>query len=129
MKREQSLKLVTKQILTQASWIILMAVILGFAVNRFHTKRVKISTTRPPLEYATDTVFAQTLPEATITINQQNNSDTHQITEQPLIISTEKLNQMIAKNQAVLIDARSKEEFNQSHLPHAQNIPMENFLE
>lgn len=123
------MKIITKQILKEAIWIFIIASILGFTINKFHPRSVKISSKRPPLEYAADTLFAQDLPLANIQIDQENVAEKQNIIEGPLIVNTKQVLQLIANRKALLLDARSKEEYLKGHIPNAQNLPFENLSE
>jgi len=104
--------------------ILLTALILGSVTNILHPKRIHFSFKRPPLEYAPDTVAAQDLPIANISFG-ENQTDQ----SEPLVVDTKYLSQLIAQNNVVLIDARSKSEFLKEHLPQAINIPYEHISE
>ena len=111
-----------KHVIIEAIWIILIASIIGFTVNKFHPKGIKITAKRPPLKFAADTVFAIDLPTANIKIDQH-------LVQEPLIVNTKQVLQLIANNQAVLIDARYKAEYLKAHIQNAQNIPFESLTE
>lgn len=110
----------------QAVIILILAAALGVVINFFHPKHVRITTKRPSLKFAPDTLLAQDLPGVTIHSDQKDKSEVSEEIVEPLLITTEQVLQLIAGEMALLLDARSQSEFEKSHLPGAQNIPPQN---
>lgn len=119
------MKSIQKKTIVEAICIIITASILGLGVNTFHPKGVQITSKRPPLEFATDSVFAYDLPNAEIKVNQINGAKKQEIIEVPVIVNTEQILQWIANDQALLLDARSEQKFQKEHIPKAQNLPFD----
>ena len=113
----------------QAAWIILIAAIVGITVNLFHPRGVKISNKRPALKFAPDTVLAQDLPNVSVTIDGVKTNENKNKTVEPMLITTAQVLQLKENNQAVIIDARSKAEFLNAHIPGAINLPYKNLSE
>ncbi|HEX9974598.1 MAG TPA: rhodanese-like domain-containing protein [bacterium] len=110
----------------EAMLILLIAVVLGMVVNFFHPKHVQIATRRPSLKFAPDTVLAQDLPGVSFSDEQQNANEKKEQIQEPLLITTAQVLQLKAGDMALLLDARSKAEFEKSHIPGAQNVPYQN---
>ncbi|NOZ62318.1 MAG: rhodanese-like domain-containing protein [Calditrichaeota bacterium] len=115
-------KLLGKQVLL----IILFAIIVSFVVNFFHPRAVKISFQRPPLAYASDSVFAEQLPPVSIETDEKNGFSEG---DDLPVVGFDQLNRIISENKALLIDAREEVEFQAGHLPNAINIPYERYFE
>ena len=111
----------------QAAWIVLIAAMLGMIINLFHPRGVKISSKRPALKFAPDTVLAQDLPDVSVTVNDVNTNNNE--AAEPMLITTAQVLQLKENNQAVIIDARSKAEFLNAHVPGAINLPYKNLSE
>ena len=113
----------------EAIWILIIAITLGLVINIFHPKSVKISIKRPLLQFAPDTVLAQDLPAASITVNGAKKNDNTIETAEPLLITTSQVLQLKENDLVIFLDARAKVEFLKSHIPGAQNIPCKNLTE
>jgi rhodanese-related sulfurtransferase len=111
----------------EAAWIVLIAAILGIMVNLFHPRCVQISSKRPALKFAPDTVLAQDLPNVSVTVDGVE-ANKNEATE-PMLITTAQVLQLKENNQALIIDARSKTEFLNAHIPGAINLPYKNLSE
>ncbi len=113
----------------EAAWIFLIAAILGTIVNLFHPRGVKISSKRPALKFAADTVLAQDLPDVSVTVDGVKTNKNKNETIEPLLITTAQVLQLKESNQAVIIDSRPKIEFLNAHIPGAINLPYKNLSE
>ena len=114
-----------KQSAKEAILILVLASVFGFVVNQIHPKAVKITGKRPSLEFAADTVLALNLPIANIKNDQGEHVEKQNVIEKPLIINTTQVLRLLTARQAILIDARSKEEYLKMHISEAQNLPFE----
>ncbi len=106
--------------LVEAIFIIIVAAVLGFGSNLFHPKKVKISFSRPPIEFVEDNIAAQALPDVGININEP--------IEEPILLITEQVVTFLKKNQALLLDARSEKEYQKEHIPGARNLSNNDLL-
>lgn len=118
------MKILPKQSLIEAICIIFIASIVGFCVNTFHPKKVKITASRPPTEFAEDTIPSEALPD--VGINLHNNEDP---IEEPVFVTKEQILKLLKKNQALLLDARSQKEYQKNHIPEAANLPYDALIE
>ena len=109
----------------EAILITLICGVVGIAANLVNPNGIKFSTTRPPIEYADDSVLAEDLPPVQINGANQNDFDPDSETAGPVVISMAQMKKLFAQKQAVLLDARSKNEYEQGHIPGAINIPYE----
>lgn len=107
----------------QAVCIFFIALFFGFVVNLLHPRQVKITSKRPSLQFAPDTVRAQVLPAVSVTANGTAKNDSTADPAEPLLITTAQVLQLKESDLAVLLDARAPDEFLKSHLPGAKNIP------
>ena len=123
------MKIISQRAIIEAIIIITISSIIGVVFNEFHLKGIQITHERPPLEFAPDTVLAYELPTANITINQKERPDNQHNSKEPLLVNTKQVHQLLTKDIAILIDARSEAEFLKAHIPNAQNIPIENLAE
>lgn len=114
------------QSIKQAIAILLIAAFLGFLVNLFHPKRVQITTRRPSLKFAPDTLLAQDLPGVSFSSPYQDDDEKTGQIEEPLLVTTAQVRQLQSAGIAQLLDARTKAEFEKSHIPGAQNVPYQN---
>ncbi|MCU0643045.1 MAG: rhodanese-like domain-containing protein [bacterium] len=110
----------------EAMLILVIAVVLGMVVNLFHPNHVQIATRRPSLKFAPDTMLAQDLPGVSFSSDQEAEDEKNEQITEPMLITTEQVLQLIAGEMALLLDARSKAEFEKSHIPGAQNVPYPN---
>ena len=113
------MKLLPKKIIVEAIFIIILAVVLGFSSNQFHSNKIKISFSRPPIEFVEDNIAAQTLPDVEI-------NSTESI--EPLFLRMKQVVTLLSKNQALLLDARSEKEYRKGHIPGARNFSPKAFL-
>lgn len=113
----------------EAIWIFVIASGLGLIVNTFHPKGVQITSKRPSLKFAPDTVLAQDLPGVSVTVNESKTNETENETAEPLLITTVQVLQLKEIDQALILDARTKAEFEKTHIPGAQNLPYKNIAE
>jgi rhodanese-related sulfurtransferase len=113
----------------ETAWIFLIAAILGTIVNLFHPRGVKISSKRPALKFAADTVLAQDLPGVSVTADGVKTNKNKNETIEPLLITTAQVLQLKESHQAVIIDSRPKVEFLNAHIPGAINLPYKNLSE
>lgn len=113
----------------EAICILLIAVFLGFTVNIFHPKGVKITSQHPSLKFAPDTVMAQDLPGVSVTVDESTTKENINDTVEPLLITTAQVLQLKKNDQALILDARTKAEFLTAHIPGALNLPYKNSIE
>lgn len=118
-----------KQAIKEAICIIGIATFLGLTVNLFHPKSIKITNKRSSLNFVPDTIIAQDLPGVSFTIDSVNDFEKENSIERPLFIKTAEVLQLITNNHALLLDARSKEEFLTVHIPGAESLPYKNLSE
>lgn len=126
MKRKLSLKSFPQGAIKEAIGIILLASIVGFVVNRVHPEGVRITIKRPSLKFAPDTLLANDLPGVSISPDQAIEVQQAEPTDELLLIATAQVLQLRANGQALLIDARSEQEFADCHIPDARNLPYKN---
>jgi len=118
-------KILPKGALKEMALIVIVASIIGLGANFINPKGVTLSARRPALETAPDSVFATELPAVDIT-DESSSLDETDIGES-LIVNTSQVRQLIERNQAVLLDARSKKEYREGHIPNSINLPFETF--
>jgi len=114
------LKFLPKKFLVEAIFIIILAAVLGFSSNLFNPNNVKISFSRPPIEFVEDNIPAQTLPDVEI-----NNTEP---TEEPILLEMKQIVRLLEKDQGVLLDARSEKKFKKEHIPGARHLSHHDFL-
>ena len=122
------MKYLSQTQIKEAIWIFLIAVAFGLIVNLFHPHKIQVTAKRPSLHFAPDTILAQDLPGVSISedcAGQVENSDT---INEPLLITTDQVIQLQSSGQAMLFDARTRQEFLKAHIPGAENIPYKIFL-
>lgn len=112
-------------VIKEAFLIILIGGFVGMAANLLNPNGIKISSERPPIEYADDSVLAEDLPPVQINGANQDDFAPDSETAGPVVISMAQMKKLFAQKQAVLLDARSKNEYEQGHIPGAINIPYE----
>jgi len=108
------LKFLPRKPVVEAIFIIILAAVLGFGSNLFHPHKVKISFSRPPIEFVDDNIPAQSLLDVGINITEP--------TEEPILLITNQVVTLLKMNQAVLLDARSEKEYRKEHMPGARNL-------
>jgi len=113
----------------EAKWIFVIASFLGLVVNTFHSKGVQITNKRPSLKFAPDTDLAQDLPNMSVTVDESRTPENKNKTTEPLLITTAQVLQLKENDQALVLDARTRAEFLQAHIPDAQNLPYKNLSE
>jgi rhodanese-related sulfurtransferase len=96
-----------KTILLQVIMIIAAAAFLGLTTNALNPRGVALTVTRPLRAAAADSQLTKTISKGALLINRTQ------------------LRTLIDRGDAVLVDARSPEEFAAGHLPGAVNIPFE----
>jgi len=109
----------------EAIFIVLIGGVIGMSANLINPNGVKISSARPPIEYADDSVLAEDLPSVQINGTNQDDFDPDSETAGPAVISMAQMKKLFAQKQAILLDARSVNEYRQGHIPGAINIPYE----
>ena len=118
------MKYLTPRTLLEASFIVLIGTIIGISVNLLHPKGVKFAFTRPAIEYADDSVFAQDLPDVQIGHVEEALEESAESGEPP-VVSTAQIKQLLEHHQAIIVDARSEKEYAEGHIPTAINLPYE----
>lgn len=118
-------KLPPKAALVEALMITVIAAIIGLSVNAVHPRRVSISTQRPPIAAADDSVFAEELPGVVISGGNDPSPKLEETQNGPITVNTEQVRRLIAGGKAVVIDARNQAEFISGHIPEAINLPFE----
>jgi len=113
----------------EAIWIAGIASLLGLVLNIFHPKGVQITSKRPSLKFAPDTVLAQDLPGVSVTLNGSQTNENKTETLKPLLITTAQVLQLKQNAQGLILDARARTEFLNAHIPGAQNLPYKNLSE
>ena len=113
----------------EALFIIILASVLGLGVNAFNPKGVSITTTRPSLVSAPDSLFAQDLPEIDISDDKGKDMQDPADIGESLIVDTDQVRRLLANDQAVLLDARSEEEYQNGYIPQSVNLPFETLVE
>ncbi|MBC8180224.1 rhodanese-like domain-containing protein [candidate division KSB1 bacterium] len=114
------MKFLPNKTLTEAFFIIILALIIGFSSNLFHPNKVNISFSHPPIEFVEDNIPAQTLPEIEV-----NSTDPIQ---EPYLLKTQEIVKLLKKDQALLLDARSKKEYQKEHIPGARHLSNNDLL-
>ncbi|MDW7679383.1 MAG: rhodanese-like domain-containing protein [bacterium] len=117
------MKWIPKRALQQAIIITVLATVIGLVVNSFHPRKVSLAFKRPPLQYVADSLLAQDLPPMMIS----DDNDSQPELDEPVVINTNQVRQLILNNQAVLLDARTESEYVSEHLPGAIHLPVEFF--
>ena len=118
-------KLFPKAALVEALLITITAAAIGLGVNVVHPKRVSISTKRPPVVAANDSVLAEELPGVAISGGNDALPNLQETPNGPITVNTDQVRRLIAGGKAVLIDARDKSEYETAHIPGAINLPFE----
>ena len=113
----------------EAAGIFLIAAAIGLIVNLFHPNNIQITVKRPSLQFAPDTVLAQDLPGVSITQDGVGQTNQQQQVHEPLLITTAQVIQLQSSGQAIIIDARTEQEFFNAHIPGAENIPSKHVSE
>jgi rhodanese-related sulfurtransferase len=106
--------------LREAALLLLLAAALGIAANGFRPDPLKFSQSRPALPTATDSAMVE-LPVIGVT------PDSHSVG--PVRVTTEQVLQLINRNNIILLDARSLEDYQQGHLPNAKSLPFDRVYE
>lgn len=106
-----------KRTMYEALGIVLIATLAGFLTNLLHKDGLAVSFQRPPITYVEDNVFSQELPDMQFSPGE------------PLFVSTEQVQALLQSGQAIALDARSKEDYLQGHLPQARHLSYEHFYE
>ena len=122
-------KILPKSALKEALFIIIIASVLGLCVNAFNPKGVSITTTRPFLVSAPDSLFANDLPVIGISDGKEKDLQDQADIGESLIVNTDKVRRLLANDQAVLLDARSKGEYQNGYIPQSINLPFESLAE
>ena len=107
----------------QAVVLVGIAIVLAWARNLFVPSDLQLRFQEPALSYAADTLFSKnpaSLPD--------ESGDDPSLTE-PVVVSTEQRETLIAENRVILLDARSKDEYHQGHIPAARHLPFERLYE
>jgi len=119
------MKWIPKTALRQSIFIIAIAAVIGLIVNAFHPRKAQLSLTRPPLEYAPDSLLAQDLPAVIIGADHDSVTLTPIENGEPVFVNTKQLQQLVDQHRAVLLDARSRAEYEAEHIPGAMHLPMD----
>jgi len=91
-------------------FILIISVILGFANNFLNPNRVVLSNERPTAQIIEDSTLEGASPEKI---------------SQPIVLGKEQLKKLILDGTAIVIDARTPDEFLSGHIIGAINIPFE----
>ncbi len=118
-------KLLPLVVIKEAFLIVLIGGVVGIGANLLNPDGVKISSVRPPIEYADDSVIAQDLSPIRIDSTNHEVLDADSESAGPAIINIAQMEKLISHKKATLIDARSVKEYQQGHIPGAINIPYE----
>ena len=113
-----------KKTVKEAIFIFCVALILGNIINLFHPDKVRISFSRPQLKFAE----ADSSSEIITKINPSSDSEIDKISE-PLLFSKTHIKNLVQTNSALLIDSRSSEEYEKSHISGALNLPYNSIFE
>ena len=100
-----------KSIVIEMLFILAVAALLGLVVNFINPKGITIAFTKPPTVYASDSLFVSKSfgnPNLGDSLSSQPNLVK---LKEPVIISTQQVHFLIQRDQAVLIDARTEQEF------------------
>lgn len=108
---------IMKRALYEALGIVVIASLAGFLTNWIHKDSLAISSQRPSITYADDTILTQELPDMQFSPGE------------PLFVSTEQVQALLESGQAIALDARSEKEYLQAHLPGARHLSFERFYE
>lgn len=119
------MKLVNKSVIYQSLIILTISIIIGFIVNIFNPNGVQVTTNRPQLQLAPDTILAEDLPGVEINTNNTGLKEEANIPSEPFMVRTEQVLDLITEDKAVFIDARRKKAYLHEHLPEAINISIE----
>jgi rhodanese-related sulfurtransferase len=95
--------------LFQALLILAISAILGFANNYINPNRVELSHERPTADIAADSTFERENAPAT----------------GPVVVGKKQLKTLVQEENAIIVDARSPEEFLTGHIQDAINIPFD----
>lgn len=116
------------KIFFQTGIIVLTSAVLGLIANAVNPNGVHLSSIRPKVEYAADDILSQDLGEVSLG-NETAMLSVEDMSNGPIVISTEQLKKLVAEDMAVLVDARLPIEFEHGHISESINIPFENFGE
>ena len=114
------MKFLPKNILVETIHIVILAVVFGFISNQFRPDKVKISFSRPPIEFVTDNILAQQLPDVGINITEP--------TEEPIFLIMKQVISLLEKDLALLIDVRNEKEYQKEHIPGARHLSQNELL-
>lgn len=119
------MKWIPKRALQQGILITVIAAVIGLVVNNFHPRKVTLAFKRPPLQYAADSLLAEGLPA--VNIGGQNESLTLAPNQsgELIIVSIKQVRQHVSRRQAVLLDARTRAEYEAGHIPGAILLPVD----
>ena len=119
------MKWIPKRAIQQGLMITVIATVIGLVVNSFHPRKVALSFSRPPLQYAADSLLAEELPS----VNIAGQSDAVSLSPNeigvPIIVSARQVRQFVSQSQALLLDARTPAEYEAGHLPGATLMPVD----
>lgn len=114
-----------KGALKEAIGIAILSLAVAFLVNLFHPHKVAISLARPAIEYGDDDLAAQELPAIHVGADGDSTLVMPEDSIEPVVVSKSQVLQLIKEGRAVLLDARSKEEYQAGHIPGALHLPFE----
>ncbi len=118
-------KLIPKAALVEALMIVVIAAVIGLGVNVVHPKRVSISTKRPTIVAANDSVFAEELPGVAFSRGNNPLPNLQERQNGPITVNTNQVRRLMAGGKAIAIDARNQDEFESGHILGAINLPFE----
>ncbi len=108
-------ELIPVKALKQALLIVLLAAVIGLTANFLNPRGVQHTPDRPAATSAADSVFSLSAAEQQL--------------DGPVTINTDQVRKLLLDGEAVLLDARTLQEYRSGHIPGALNLPYEEIFE
>jgi rhodanese-related sulfurtransferase len=107
-------KLLDRKIIIESIVIVICGTVAGLCVNFLRSEGVSITNRRPVTVGVADSIFFQ-----------ETTRDKADVLGQPVVIRKTQLIRLVQQQTAVLLDARTPEEYTSGHIPGALNVPAE----
>jgi len=115
-------KFFPRYVIVESLVIIAAAAILGFVSNLYHPNAIPFTWKRPSIHHSVgmaDTVLAYELPQTNITTDQTM----YQSSTGLISVSFDQVLKLMITGQAILVDARAKEDYEKFRIEGAINLP------